>query len=590
MNTAGKIDERGYLNSMMAQGFDTYKCFCELIANSIDAGATEIDITINGDTLEFIDNGVGMSADKLNDMFCMHYANSSVARMGVYGVGAKNALLNLSNSTQTHIYTQDNIAFIPWNNMLEQGKYTGMIQLTKNTEHITGTRIILPSTKEIQDILDDQFNSSSRLNPAIRFSTIFGMHNIIIRYNELVLKLYNPNNNGPFDTGISEHTIDVYFNKKSRDTRYITTIDGVSIEIYKSGRGFDSSPSELCVGLDDYSRVGIFQLKLYKKNDDTHKRTIRVDVYNHNINSTCIYITDEGVQIKLFGKKYIVDTTQHNMKDYTFKESIFIQQFNDTYETNHHHSQYDLQFMDNDEFISKLHLYRNGQFIGCDNIPGMSFSSSRGNSESHLKSIIHCDLLFNPTSIQNNIMDQIAGIQTNKNQRSIELPVPLLRIIQKLRDDKFNMLKKHYLKNTISIRPVPPKPAPEDTKENGIDAFTLAVVTGSASSFVEEIVHSEQTMANAKCSAKVSSTPKRIVDTPELVHVHHDVPPTNEKSSSKKNTIHEDISTRLSISCEPYTIDTIIQHPDVRTILNKLCTFDIEEQNKRLHYIISQLN
>jgi hypothetical protein len=238
-----------------------------------------------------------------------------------------------------------------------------------------------------------------------------------------------------------------------------------------------------------------------------------------------------------------------------------------------------------------VHLYRNGQFIGCDNIPGLSFSSSRGTSDSHLKSIIHCELSFNPTSIQNNIMDKIANIQTNKNQRTNELPVQLLRIIQHFRDIKYDMLKKHYLKHTILVKPSQVEPVHVEP------AQVEPVIPGHHKDMTG---HVEKVFALKPLDVE----PVHVDVEPVIVKPAHVEPSTAEstykkcvrnftKLSTKETAQNMDDNTRNptpTIDSNKYTIDTIAQHPDVRTILEKICTFTADERNRRLHHIILQLN
>ena len=69
----GKIDERGLINSFDRQGVTMNKGIFELIGNSIDSNATNIDIKIfNKNNIKFIsivDNGKGMNKEDLLKAF-----------------------------------------------------------------------------------------------------------------------------------------------------------------------------------------------------------------------------------------------------------------------------------------------------------------------------------------------------------------------------------------------------------------------------------------------------------------------------------------------------------------------------------------
>jgi len=92
------VTDRYFLESLRSTGYDSYTALYELIDNSIDAGATKIEIIYDKADLQIgiLDNGCGMSYDKLYkamDLGCdREYANSDI---GYFGVGMKSSVLNL---------------------------------------------------------------------------------------------------------------------------------------------------------------------------------------------------------------------------------------------------------------------------------------------------------------------------------------------------------------------------------------------------------------------------------------------------------------------------------------------------------------
>lgn len=94
----GSLNEKGILNSWYKQGFNTNKCIMELIANSIDANATDIRISCDSpDELYITDNGNGMDENDFRKFACLHAENhKNEIKCGVGGIGAKPSLLILS--------------------------------------------------------------------------------------------------------------------------------------------------------------------------------------------------------------------------------------------------------------------------------------------------------------------------------------------------------------------------------------------------------------------------------------------------------------------------------------------------------------
>ena len=71
----GSINEGGLIKDLDKRGFSNFQCLCELLANSIDAKATEITFNIDSRYIKLIDNGKGLSMDNLKTMWSLFNAN-----------------------------------------------------------------------------------------------------------------------------------------------------------------------------------------------------------------------------------------------------------------------------------------------------------------------------------------------------------------------------------------------------------------------------------------------------------------------------------------------------------------------------------
>lgn len=104
--TTSNISIPGLLRSTKTKGFTTQGALHELIDNSIDAGATIIDIKFDSTskTLVISDNGNGMDKKQADKAYCIHNDKPASDKIGLFGVGktvAEGVLSDLKSTTMT---------------------------------------------------------------------------------------------------------------------------------------------------------------------------------------------------------------------------------------------------------------------------------------------------------------------------------------------------------------------------------------------------------------------------------------------------------------------------------------------------------
>lgn len=444
----GEINEEGFVLSMNKLGFTKFKCLGELISNAIDAGAKNVRFHILDEMLWMLDDGNGMDKSKVKDMFSVHRENHKESTtMGTAGIGGKIAtkILSQRNSigTETEVkmitrckYSNNFITVkMPWDEIVREKKYTGKIALDTSSESEIheflelrkkndfseyGTTICFKLNDENQRILDKQFNilnsnEDEQIQISEQLSNIFGRFDVNISYRKnlatepIKLKLYDYFGDEQlyYYDGKDEHEIKLYKDNKKKINRYVfkSVIDDTNIiknvEFKKDGRGFGQKPSEITDGeLNLLEPIGILTLFIGMRKDKT--------LFDED---------SEYLQNPLNGVKGL--------------------------------DNYDKQFVNDSEFMRKdfCHtlLIRNGQFISCIPIDGFRPSNVRGSCDSSLKILrTHSELRVYTNSYQNNPLDDIIGIQLNKNQHSGILPEELNRIIRFLRTKKYDSIETYF--------------------------------------------------------------------------------------------------------------------------------------------------
>ena len=470
MNKTGNLNEEGIINDFFRRGFTKRHCFGELISNSIDANAKNIKfITKEEDevkTLYVIDDGKGMGELQIKDMFSLakenHLGDES---MGTSGLGGKIATFLLSDQKKVEIFTkeEDNIKGyyieVPWNNIIISKKYTGMIDYQKmkkrNTDEFNDIMLenkikTLHGTIIKFEISDDTYNElKNYLYPnSINQATdkvsniaqiIFGQFdtNIFFRYTDKDFKDNRNKNKRATGEYTQENRMEKY-DYFSNKYNFITKVDKINIYL-----GKDSKNNYLFYGKIDEDNYLILEKKgngIARDAKKVNKSEFDTYIKTENIKQTNYFFTIKtGMQDnpKFFDKKEkkIINTT--DFKDFTPCDQII-----------HRKKGFPNVFQ-------QTLIRRNGQVITGLNIEGSK--SLRGNSDSCLKfGYIRQEITYKSDSKQDNILDKIIGIQSNRGQHSEEINKYILRLLKKIREIKFQEIK-NFAKDFYGIQTISKK-------------------------------------------------------------------------------------------------------------------------------------
>jgi len=407
--TGGSINEAGFINSLKRKGFNINRCLSELIQNMIDAKSKNITIDIsNCDIIRFIDDGNGMNLVKLTNMWDTYRENHSEEESGgVSGLGAKPSTLVASKNTEVKLFTKsgndDYIkAIIPWDKIIEDTTYTGNITFDKMNEseinmfkkynNKTGTIIQFIYNPELSDAIKQQFKSPKLITDITqRVDCIFSKFPCNIKYTnseetgEISLRKY----------GYLNDILDVYYLKTDNTIIVFRMLDKEIIYAYEESEG---------------------TYKYYKK--DRSGAAYRL---------TNLVNWREGTEI---GTIRVVCGMRKDNNYFDFSEptipgaSKVLLEYDDSYFDNEDSIKYDLWYPG---------VVRNSQYIGpIKSLPRLNPNSGRANGQACLKCHhIRTSIEYNVNSSQDNIMDEIMGIQENKNQlNSHNMDKGFLRLIE----------------------------------------------------------------------------------------------------------------------------------------------------------------
>jgi hypothetical protein len=444
--SCGSFNEEGAIHSLNRKGFSLNKCFTELIANCIDAICHSIWFNITKKKISIIDDGNGMTHEELIHMFDMNRSNHKNSKsLGVSGLGAKaaTAILSKNNGLYTIVYvytkTVDGdflVAEIPWNNIFTTLIYTNKISIRQMTSteieqfindrtsksiRPIGTTILFGYNKELKDEIDNQFDIEKikYLDIMLRWGVIFGKFNIIMNYSTYEKKEYAPlkmynyfgGNNISYYIDYETDIVRCFRNIKTNELTYILVdITEINLSSYfhfaKTGRGLDKTLSSVSLpNTRDYEEIGIIRIVNGMRTNlelfDEENVSNNLNIFEKQCSSMCEY-DKEHLQCKSN-----TDTIKHN--------------------------------------LSRAQLIRNGQFIGFLDIPEFSVHSARANAEASLK-ILHLrtEIIFEPLSSQDNLLDIAMGVQENKNQHNNTMPIEFGRMVSFVKNESFKKHKNYF--------------------------------------------------------------------------------------------------------------------------------------------------
>jgi len=442
----GSRNEAGFVSSLDRQGFTPTKCGAEMIANFIDAFASDGIFVLGDGKIKLIDTGIGMTTDKLSNMFDAGRANHCGDQsMGVSGIGgiisnyqfskddngrANRVVLWTKHTTGSYLGVN-----IPWQDIFATKKYDKQIKpYLMSEEEInifnserprqvmpSGTTIIFPYSETIRNLLTSQFvpkqNDCSTFDAW--WSVIFGktLTNISLECNSgipsIQLKKYDYFGDASHNYYCGKNVYEIFHIHDNGRDRFIC-IDPVIkekenrdqyIEIIQTGVGFSTIPKPTRVDPREIENADVI----------TYTNGMRKDN-------------------QIFDPKKPADISA-------------------TFSLN----PYDAEFMVIDgqkdiikDFCSKIAVYRNNQRITGFALEGYNINSSRANGDLLMKMVLHrSEISYKTLSTQDNRLDIIHGIQQNKNQNQNEFPKQYVRLIKYLKEYDYER-HKTYFNNVIT--------------------------------------------------------------------------------------------------------------------------------------------
>ena len=438
----GSWNESGLINDLDKRGFSDFNCISEILANSIEdkVCATTIKFIIENEYIYITDDGNGMNLDNITNMWDIFRANNNDYKsLGISGLGAKAATKILSRNNEIIYYTFNNSKWrkiiVPWDIINRNKIYTDQVSVDSideddeyelnNLEIFKGTTLKIPYNEDIHILIKNNFTEDRKsLLYHERFDVIFGrfnkkielIDNIEVDNNSFITPYnYFSETDLNFYKGINREKINIiYHNNKYRYIWFKNEDNDEYYEIVSSGRGLSKKSSKVKYS-NEWDIVGEIYVntglrKSYKIiNEET---------------SQCYH----GEGIGEYDEQYFNTCGR-------------------------------LDIVKND--LAKIPLIRNNQVIGSIVLENFKSSSSRANKDSLLKIIqLRTEIKYETFSNQDNVLDKIFGIQSNKNQLNTdEIPKKILRLIDEIKENKWKEIHK-YFKHIIEKNTPKPAPAP----------------------------------------------------------------------------------------------------------------------------------
>jgi hypothetical protein len=432
----GEWNEEGLLNSLTREGFTKLNSLFELFANSIDASATHIHTTITDAEIIFVDDGRGMSREKVKGMFNMCYSNHrNDETMGISGKGAKGAQIELTNKGIVTMFSYDGEEYIKiivdWGKIFQNKTVKEQIKIVsltpeeiskftherKNMTKQTGLTCIIENNGENAQTIRGQFDDNvyKKLPRKQRTDVVFGKFGSVkFTMNDQVngcwyspLNPYNPLElNGDQYYFNEEDEIEVYQNKSDKNKLMFCLKDKEGPPKYKtyekkkinfgiSEKYYNDFPEK------EYDFIGTFSIKT-----QLHRNRNLFD-YNNPKN---ILSTDEKKKLKTNGND------EQLIKSIEYKPAKDIGQCISPYHKEYFNTENNWQEHCTD--MCQCGIYRNGQFIGQKSIVDNG-ATWRGSTKSLIGGVfIQTTIQYNVKCDQTNIKDKIIGVQGVKAQLS----------------------------------------------------------------------------------------------------------------------------------------------------------------------------
>lgn len=249
------IDVAGTILNMKNSGFNHLNRICELIENSISAGAKRIRFTINKKThvITYIDDACGMDKQGLIDYGTLNKrTNATNTSHGCYGIGGKHSLTGLTNNGNVHIVSK------PMNN-------SGIWEIEISYEEAIKTSSYLLIAHKASKEADEKWH----------------------------LLAFNPNSSGTVQTMYSNKSI---VNELSdRISTNDITKDSIRFElgcIYNKNIR-DGLVIELVVD-DTVYIVNPFDRLMFDRIDPTYKEEVIIETYKYGLSSYRFYYRDSA--------------------------------------------------------------------------------------------------------------------------------------------------------------------------------------------------------------------------------------------------------------------------------------------------------
>ena len=186
-----EINQRFFVESLTSTGYDIHTAIFELVANSLDAGAKEIQIFYDKEKSNLIiqDDGQGMSIKRLQE--AMDLGSNGVyndGQIGYFGVGLKSSIVNLvdpDKKSSVEIVTNNGYECVKcdWNPIknFKKVNYFGIKTMDKRV----GTTVIIQGVKKFSE-------SPLKKNLGVHFYPTLKNEFVKIFVNEVEIISYDP--------------------------------------------------------------------------------------------------------------------------------------------------------------------------------------------------------------------------------------------------------------------------------------------------------------------------------------------------------------------------------------------------------------